>query len=182
MSQRRDGTDEVAADDRMDPARNVFLPSMVVLLVLFVGVLLVAMTLSPVISSRHTTIEVYTYLTRLAALWTGLVWLTASIYLSLICDAREYATEIWLMFAIGAMMSYIGVAGEFTNVPYWLGIRAITYTLFSLVALSLVINVQSRYGRQGHLRFIHRVRVGVESFKNQWRRRGRDTDSDDDRL
>lgn len=125
---------------------RVVLPSIAGLFVLFIGVVLIALTVAPAIATANTTVEVYTYIVRLCALWAGLVWLSASVYLSLITGSREFSTEIWLAFIVGALMSYLGVSGEFVDSPYWLGVRALMYALISLVAVALITNIQYRLG------------------------------------
>lgn len=122
------------------------LPSIAGLFALFISAVLLALTLAPAVESVYTTVEVYTFIVRLTALWAGLVWLSSSIYISLITGSREFSTEIWLAFLVGALMSYLGVSGEFIDIPYWLGVRAIMYTLISLIAVTLISNIQKRLG------------------------------------
>lgn len=136
-------SEETGVNDR--PMVRI-LPSIAGLFALFISVLLIGLTLAPAMWGAYTTLEVYTFIVRLCALWAGLVWLSASIYLSLITGAREFSTEIWLAFIVGALMSYQGLAGEFVTHPYWIGVRALLYTFISLIAVALIANIQRRLG------------------------------------
>lgn len=127
-----------------NPQSSIRVPAVIPLtlgiLSTFALLLLVSITIAPLIYETPISVEVYTFLVRLCALWAGLTWLTASIYLSLITDAGEHISEIWVSFWIGAMMSYVGVAGVYVDIRYWLGIRALTYVLFATAALIFIAN------------------------------------------
>lgn len=145
-------------------------PAAVGLFILFIGLTLIALTIAPALATTHTTLEVYTYLVRITALWAGLAWLSASIYLSLVTGSREFSVEIWIAFLIGALMSYLGISGKFIDIPYWLGVRALTYGLISMAALALVANVQRRLDANNpSLRVVDQFRRVGRQFR-RWRK------------
>lgn len=77
----------------------------------------------------------YVFILKSTILWAGLVWISVSVYLTLISESEDFTTESWISFVIGSLMVYIGLRGVFTDPLWWLGVRTLLYLLLSMSAV-----------------------------------------------
>lgn len=79
---------------------------------------------------------------HLMAMFAGVVWVSLAIYISLISEVRNLTLEVWVSFAIGALLLYLGVGGDFPHSEPWLIVRIALYVGLTIAAFLLYRIIQ----------------------------------------
>ena len=144
------------------------LPVVIGLLVVYALTVLVALTVAPYMLGAQVPVDVYLFVLKATILWAGLTWISIAIYISLISETDTLGDESWLAFIVGAIMVYLGIAGEFVADPYWIGVRAVLYLLFSLVGLVMFVELMRVTGMKPPS---ERLGELLRRVRGMWRRR-----------
>lgn len=112
------------------------------LLTAYVIAIIGAATMASMTGSTIPDREVFVFLLKATMLWAGLVWVSVSVYISLISDDEDSAFNVWISFTIGALMIYLGISGVYLSNTYWLGVRTVLYLMLSLIAVIFLEELQ----------------------------------------